>query len=198
MGEGEINTVAHSGHAEQISRLGDALNEANRWSRSPGTGGEDDDTLVDWGLFWSRASSVLLHGVVAELGDVERERGSGCGHGERRRCAPFGRPWEREQRGGERLRAREREVRGLWASPGTRERQEVASRSWSLRPARALSRGDSSSFGARGGRRQEEPLVGWVGFAQCWAGWWAAQVRPGTISFLSFISVFYFFYSVLN
>ena len=105
---------------------------------------------------------------------------------------------EREQRGGERLQAREREVRGLWTSPGARERLEVASRSWSLRPARALSRGDSSSFGARGGRRQEEPLVGWVGFAQCWAGWWAAQVRPGTISFLSFISVFYFFYSVLN
>ena len=88
MGEGEINAVAHSGHAEQISGLGDALNEANRRSRSPGTGGEDDDAPVDWGLFRSRASGVLLHGVVAELGDAERERGSGCGHGERRRCAP--------------------------------------------------------------------------------------------------------------
>ena len=35
--------------------------------------------------------------------------------------------------------------------------------------------------------------MGWAGQLQCWAGWWAAQVRPGKILSLSLlVSIFYF------
>ena len=37
---------------------------------------------------------------------------------------------------------------------------------------------------------REEPLVGWAGQLQCWAGWWA----PGKFSLLCFISVLFCFY----
>ena len=47
---------AHGGASGGDDEVGEALDAPNRWSRSPGTGGEDDDAPVDWGLLWSRAS----------------------------------------------------------------------------------------------------------------------------------------------
>ena len=41
-----------------------------------------------------------------------------------------------------------------------------------------------------------EAVVGWAGQLQCWAGWWATQVRPRKFS-LSLVSVFLFCFSVL-
>ena len=48
--------MAHVGTSRVDDEVGEALDDANLRRRSPGTGDEDDDALVDWGLLWSRAS----------------------------------------------------------------------------------------------------------------------------------------------
>ena len=47
---------AHVGTSRVDDEVGEALDDANLRRRSPGTGDEDDDAPVDWGLLWSRAS----------------------------------------------------------------------------------------------------------------------------------------------
>ena len=39
---------AHGGASGGDDEVGEALDAPNRWSRSPGTGGEDDDAPVDF------------------------------------------------------------------------------------------------------------------------------------------------------
>ena len=48
--------MAHVGTSRVDDEVGEALDDANLRRRSPGTGDEDDDAPVDWGLLWSRAS----------------------------------------------------------------------------------------------------------------------------------------------
>ena len=165
---------AHGGASGGDDEVGEALDAPNRWSRSPGTGGEDDDAPVGWGLFWSRASSVLLHGVVAELGYAERERGSGCGCGgceRRRRRLSVGRTEEGEER--RRVRERGREVRGT-----TREGQGVEGERQAGGGRGACARTAATRPPAHWQEVEddrEEPLVGWAGFARL--GCYSA--RPG-------------------
>ena len=47
--------MAHVGTSRVDDEVGEALDDANLRRRSPGTGDEDDDAPVDWGLLWSRA-----------------------------------------------------------------------------------------------------------------------------------------------
>ena len=54
--EGGRGRGAHSGLDGGVGELGEASATANLRRRSPGTGDEDDDAPVDWGLLWSRAS----------------------------------------------------------------------------------------------------------------------------------------------
>ena len=49
---------AHVGTSRVDDEVGEALDDANLRRRSPGTGDEDDDAPVDWGLLLSRASGV--------------------------------------------------------------------------------------------------------------------------------------------
>ena len=125
---------------------------------------------------------VDLHGVGTELRDARRERGGGCGRGERRRWrrAPLGQRG-RESRGEDKARERVRESQGLrgapWRGLGRRAassaKQEVAG---ALRRAPRL----ASAYWQRETTSSEVDGLGWAA-GEAGPGKWA----PGK-SFCSF------------
>ena len=160
---------AHGGASGGDDEVGEALDAPNRWSRSPGTGDEDDDAPVDCGLLWSRASVCSSMGSGRSSGVWRGSEGvavaaaNGVGGDELR----SGREGERAEEG-ERSGESERFSRGS-VSPSGASSGEQVSRRW---PERARARRAHALLPT--GRRLKT-----VGERKRWAGLsWAGPVGP--------------------
>jgi len=101
-------------------------------------------------------------GDDAELGDAERERGSGCSHGERHRCAPARSVGHgRESRGEEEVAGEGERGQGSLTSPWRREDRAKGEQEVELGCARVDTA--SSSWQKLGDDWQG--LVGWANWA---------------------------------
>ena len=142
---------------------------------------------------------VELHGVGTELRDARRERGGGCGRGERRRWrrAPLGQRG-RESRGEDEARERVRESQGLRGAPWRGLGRRAAS-SAKQEVAGALGRAPrlASAYWQRKTTSGEVDGLGWAA-GGAGPGKWA----PGRSSLLCFIFLLFcfsiYFATVLN
>ena len=107
--------------------------------------------------------------------------------------------WERER---ERARQGERGVveMGPWGLRGNARGAQALGGKQEVAHGGARASGTRPSSWQRRKTTGEVAVVGWAGQLQCWAGWWAAQVRPGKILSLSlslslsFIFCFFYFF----
>ena len=152
--------MAHVGTSRVDDEVGEALDDANLRRRSSGTGDEDDDAPVDWGLLWSRASVCSSMGSGRSSGVW---RGSeGVAVAARELVGDGGSVRSRRERGsrGERVEGGRvsETVSGIGTACGSRPRgqglvgkQEVAARPCACEHAAASGEGRKTTEGCSGG-----------------------------------------------